>query len=143
MKLLTIISLMLLSLNLSATDIFTLDNERLNSEIAEVSALETLLEEYPTINFNELEKNQIFDLNNFDSKKANVASGIGSNMQWGYFAWGFCCYPVGIFVLIFSDSQNVDDYQSFVIGAAVSCVLSAISYGFLYFFVLTQMSTIY
>lgn len=50
------------------------------------------------------------------------------DMDWGAFAWGFCCWPVGFFVVAINNSKTSDQKLSFWIGMGVSVVVSAISY---------------
>lgn len=49
------------------------------------------------------------------------------DMDWGAFAWGFCCWPIGFFVVAINSSKDSDQKLSFWIGAATSVVLSTIS----------------
>jgi hypothetical protein len=59
----------------------------------------------------------------------NQASWSVDDMEWGSFAWGFCCWPVGFFVVSINSDKSKDEKLSFWIGTGVSVVLSAISGG--------------
>lgn len=48
------------------------------------------------------------------------------DMDWTAFAWGFCCWPVGFFVVAINSSKTSDQKLSFWIGTGVSIILSAI-----------------
>lgn len=50
------------------------------------------------------------------------------DMDWTAFAWGFCCWPVGFFVVAINNNKTSDQKLSFWIGMGVSVVVSAISY---------------
>lgn len=50
-----------------------------------------------------------------------------NDMDWGSFAWGFCCWPIGFFVVAINSNKSNDQKLSFWIGTGVSVVLSAIS----------------
>jgi hypothetical protein len=54
------------------------------------------------------------------------------SMDWKSFAWGFCCCPVGFFVVVLNDDKDSDQKLSYWIGVAVNVVLSAISNGVAY-----------
>jgi hypothetical protein len=57
---------------------------------------------------------------------AQSAFGI-DDMDWGAFAWGFCCWPIGFFVVAINSSKTNDQKLSFWIGMGTSVVISAIS----------------
>lgn len=43
------------------------------------------------------------------------------------FAWGFCCCPIGFFVVAINDNKDEDQKKSYWIGVIASAALSAIS----------------
>lgn len=47
------------------------------------------------------------------------------DMDWGAFAWGFCCSPVGFFVVAINSNKDNDQKASFWIGFVVILVLAA------------------
>lgn len=49
------------------------------------------------------------------------------DMDWGSFAWGFCCFPVGFFVVAINGNKTNDQKLSFWIGFGTGAVLGAIS----------------
>jgi hypothetical protein len=69
-------------------------------------------------------------------KWSNEFAGLGlqqagwsiEDMDWGSFAWGFCCFPIGFFVVAINGNKSNDQKLSFWIGAIVSTVTSAITY---------------
>ena len=67
------------------------------------------------------------DLNNLA-----LSAPLGTNfsiedMDWGAFAWGFCCCPIGFFVVAVNSNKDSNQKLSFWIGWGVSVVLSTIS----------------
>ena len=42
------------------------------------------------------------------------------------FAWGFCCCPIGFFVIAINDNKDEDQKKSFWIGVVASAALSAL-----------------
>lgn len=49
------------------------------------------------------------------------------DMDWGSFAWGFCCWPIGFFVVAISSNKTNDQKLSFWIGMITSVVVGGIS----------------
>ena len=48
------------------------------------------------------------------------------------FFWGYCCSPIGVFVVMFDMNQNAEGRISFLFGAT-SCVLSVLALQYLRF----------
>jgi hypothetical protein len=48
------------------------------------------------------------------------------DMDWGAFAWGFCCWPIGLFVVVFNSRKDGDQKLSFFLGLAFAAVIGAI-----------------
>jgi hypothetical protein len=49
------------------------------------------------------------------------------DMDWGSFAWGFCCWPVGFFVVAINPNKSNDQKLSFWIGLVTNAVVGAIT----------------
>jgi hypothetical protein len=49
------------------------------------------------------------------------------DMEWGSFAWGFCCWPIGIFTVLLNDDKGSNHKISYFIGIGTSLVISALS----------------
>lgn len=68
-------------------------------------------------------------------KYANLLTEMGMNqasfsfddMDWGSFAWGFCCWPVGFFVVAINSNKDSDQKLSFWIGAITGMIIGGIS----------------
>lgn len=63
----------------------------------------------------------------FGNLNLQHASFSVDNMDWNSFAWGFCCWPIGFFVVAINDNKSSDQKLSFWIGMGVNVVLGAIS----------------
>jgi hypothetical protein len=50
------------------------------------------------------------------------------SMDWGAFAWGFCCWPIGIFTVLLNNNKDSDSKISYFIGILTAVVISAPSY---------------
>ena len=108
----------------SAND-FQYDENLVTSEFQEVTALENSL---LTNNFSLNEVPESPALAGYLSAMATPAPFSIDDMDWGAFAWGFCCFPVGFFVVAVNKNKTSDEKLSFWIGVGVSTVLSAITY---------------
>ena len=49
------------------------------------------------------------------------------DMDWGSFAWGFCCCPIGFFVVAINDDKTQEQKTSYWIGVIAGVVLDVIS----------------
>jgi len=48
------------------------------------------------------------------------------DIDWGSFAWGFCCWPVGFFVVAINKNKDSDQKLSFWIGVITSAVVGGL-----------------
>ncbi|MFW6019159.1 MAG: hypothetical protein ACOCPM_01135 [Bacteroidales bacterium] len=112
----------------SKAEMFSYEKEQVQSEFAEMNQLENFVNTHEGATLNEIKsfrdapdfaginspspENMLFDIN---------------DMEWGSFAWGFLCCPVGFFVVALNDRRSQHEKTSFWIGAITSAVLSSIS----------------
>ncbi|GAB3330498.1 hypothetical protein GCM10027429_07880 [Marivirga atlantica] len=118
----------------SNDNLFELNEDKINSEMSALNELETYVEmnENATLS-------TVSQLNPelTSSLKYSPESTMAHNdfsfddMQWGSFAWGFCCWPIGIFTVLLNDSKGSDHKISYFIGIGVSLILAGPTY-FLY-----------
>lgn len=114
-------------------DLFKLNEEKINAEFAELNELET----YVSMNDN-------VTIHNIYQENAGLIAGMNlvygpegmmgqsgfsmDSFEWGSFAWGFCCFPIGatigIFTVLLNDNKGSDHKTSYLIGAGVGFVLS-------------------
>jgi hypothetical protein len=115
-------------------DLFKLDETKINAEFAELNELET----YVSMNEN-------VTIHNIYAENAGLVAGMNlsygsegmmarngftlDDIEWGSFAWGFCCWPVGIFTVLLNDDKGTNHKISYFIGWGTSAVLGGIGYG--------------
>jgi len=109
------------------TDLFTYDKERINTDFKELSEIEkyTIENNYPSY----VEVNRFKEIN-YCSSNLNPQNTLGlfpDKMDWGSFAWGFCCCPIGFFVVAINKDKDSIAKESYWTGVVVNVVLSAIS----------------
>jgi hypothetical protein len=105
--------------NTTAAD-FLLDEQSLQTEM---SALNQLEQDFSAPTFTtSSNSSELFAQHGLQQS----AFGL-DDMEWGPFAWGFCCWPVGFFVVAINSNKSKNEKLSFWIGTGVSVVLSAIS----------------
>lgn len=113
-------------------DLFELNEEKINAEFAELNKLEA----YVSMNEN-------VTIHNIYQENAGLVTGMnlsygpegmmGHNrfsldeMEWGSFAWGFCCWPIGIFTVLLNNDKGSNHKISFFIGLGTSVLLGALS----------------
>jgi hypothetical protein len=122
-------------------DLFELNEEKINAEFSELNELEA----YVSMNEN-------VTIHNIYQENAGLVNGMnlsygpegmmGQNgfsidtFEWGSFAWGFCCFPIGatigIFTVLLNDNKGSDHKISYFIGAGIGFLFSG-GFGFYYF----------
>jgi hypothetical protein len=109
----------------SKSDLFAYDKAGLQTELSDVQQLETYVLSNPGTTISQIQENPEFSPV-AKSLSANPLSPQFSldNMDWGAFAWGFCCWPVGFFVVILNKSKDNDSKISYLIGVATAFVLT-------------------
>lgn len=115
------------------TDLFELNEEKINTEFAELNELEAFVS-----------MNENVTIHNIYQENAGLIAGTNlsygpegmmghngfsiDNFEWGSFAWGFCCFPIGatigIFTVLLNDNKGSDHKTSYLIGAGVGFLFS-------------------
>ena len=117
----------------SNADLFSYNETAIETEFATLTELESYVSENGA-SLSELNANNYLSSLNLDNKIAANANPMFSfdDIDWVSFAWGFCCWPVGCFVVVLNGNKDSDQKASFWIGLGASYVLSAISGGAYY-----------
>jgi hypothetical protein len=107
---------------------FEIDEYAIESEFKELNDLDKSLS-------NELKGMSYSDL--VEKKVSNAVIGLSSHpmspnfsineMDWGAFAWGFCCWPIGFFVVVTNKNKEPNSKLSYWIGLGTSLVFSGVS----------------
>jgi hypothetical protein len=117
-------TLLLLAISISCfanDNLFVLDESKVNEATFESSQLDNYLEETEIKSISELtleeKSSRVYNLNNFENKRplAPTFESI-DDMNWVSFAWGFCCWPVGFFLVILNNNESSDSKVSYLIG---------------------------
>jgi len=123
------ITLFLTSLTFAGNaDLFSVDEQALKSEFAELTELENFVAENDFVTLVDIQANNSFDLSSLNVSEMGTSSGEGGfAFQWEGFLWGFLCCPVGFFVVAVNKNKDHDQKMSYWIGVAAGVVFSAIT----------------
>lgn len=108
-------------------ELFELDEAKVEASVAEATQLETYITNNE-LTISELMTNEnsikVFNLSNFETKKpiSPVFDDI-NDIDWGSFAWGFCCWPIGFFTVILNNNKDNDAKISYLIGIVAGAII--------------------
>ncbi len=130
-----IITVFLLNAKMYAgnSDLFTYNQEAIEAEFAQLNALETYVNTYD-VTWSELKASNTMILTelHFDnvemSKPVGMMFGI-DDINWTSYAWGLCCWPVGIFTVLLDDDEGNDSKISYFIGVGTFLIMGGGGYG--------------
>ncbi len=126
--LLLTISLFFASLTFAGNaELFSVDEQALNEEFADLSALENYVVENNFVSLTQIETGKMFDLSEINLKTMGTSSQSDFMFVWDGFLWGFLCCPIGFFVVAVNENKDHDQKISYWIGVAASTVLGALS----------------
>lgn len=132
-KIVTYVLFSFLSISVFAgSSLFSYDSEKVDQTFASLDKVELYINQHPTVQLNDLlaENNSILkgmDVNAMAMAGPLAAAWSIDDMDWGSFAWGFCCWPVGFFVVAINDAKTNDQKLSYWIGLGVSVVLNTVA----------------
>lgn len=109
----------------ATSDLFTLNETELNADFNELNQVEAVVVE-TNADYNTLIASN-YPTSNLSANSAMATNFSISDMDWGSFAWGFCCWPIGIFTVLLNKNKESDSKISFFVGLGTSVVLSLIS----------------
>jgi hypothetical protein len=110
-------------------DLFSIDEQELNSEFAELTALEEFVQTNDMMSLEEIITTNSFDLTSFNLNSFGASSQDAEfAFRWEGFLWGFLCCPIGFFVVAVNKNKDHDQKLSFWIGVAASSVINIIYY---------------
>ncbi len=109
-----------------------LNKGQFEKDFQELKQLEAHVKGNASTTYREVKNNNPELLEGINIAKSSNAKAMAtgfsfSDIEWGPFAWGFCCAPVGFFVVAINDDKSKNEKISFWIGAGVSAVFSLIS----------------
>ena len=114
------------------SDLFTYNGDELLTEFLDLQTLETMVIASQNLTIADFEQIDVDWLNRIDFENMKTTSPIQAafdidDMEWGAFAWGFCCSPIGFFTVAISDDKSNNEKLSYWIGVVVSSILGSIS----------------
>ena len=121
--------------NLALANEFEYDKNALSTEFSELDKISAYVEEN-NITYTQLSTNPEFKgvaLTNVISVKPNLTF---DEVDWGSFAWGFCCWPVGIFTVLINDNKDKNSKDSFWAGVGTIAIAGSVSYIGIYTFLI-------
>jgi len=119
------------SLSASQSSLFSYNADELEAQFQELNELENNIQNSHDLNYDNLIGSGVC-LNNSSTSGIESSSFSIDDMDWGAFAWGFCCCPIGFFVVAINDEKTNDQKLSYWIGVGVNVALNAISTPFVY-----------
>jgi len=114
-----------------SADLFQIDEQAMETELSELTQLESLVNTNPSLTFSEISSSLDFELET-GSYVLMASKFTMDDMEWVPFLWGFLCCPVGLFVVVTNDSSTKDEKTSYWIGVAASVVLGGITNAIIY-----------
>jgi hypothetical protein len=109
--------------------LFAYDDDQVSVQLTQATEIENYVTTHENATLSNLQADanvsDQLDLGNFN---ASAASFTFDDINWKAWAWGFCCWPIGIFTVILKDSSTREDKISFVIGILTGFVLAIPGY---------------
>jgi hypothetical protein len=111
----------------STADLFAYDESNVSTQLTETTQIENYVTSNSDVTLSEMQSDEklttTLNLANFN---ANAASFTFDDINWKAFAWGFCCWPIGLFTVVFKSSSTREDKISFFIGWGTIVVLNLV-----------------
>ena len=108
--------------------LFSLNEEALNEEFSELNVLEANVIADPMFTLEQAASQHLLTDAFAASPSGDGFTGESSTQfEWEGFLWGFCCCPVGLFVVAVNSNKSKSQKTSYWIGVAAYTVLNLIS----------------
>ena len=124
----------MIAVNTKANDDFSYDLNEINSELTELNQVEEIILENKNKSIvyldQEISKNLSYGTKFIEFNKSAFPMQQHfsfEEMDWGSFAWGFCCCPIGFFTVAINKEKDSSQKASFWIGTGVGIVINLIS----------------
>lgn len=108
-------------------DLFTYDRSEVEANLQELITLENyILVTEITLQELTITNSELADLIYDHSGYCSLSNPEFDfeDMDWGSFAWGLCCWPVGVFTVLLNDDKGNDSRISYFIGLGTSVIIS-------------------
>jgi hypothetical protein len=117
----------------SNADLFSYDLSEINTELSDLEVVENVIAQNQNSTIEEVNRkiinnnflNSSFDTNYKSSLMSRNAFTI-DDMDWGAFAWGLLCCPVGFFVVVTNKDKEKAQKTSFFVGWLTAVIVEVI-----------------
>jgi len=117
----------------SNADLFSYDLSEINTELSDLEIVENVIAQNQNSTIEEVNRkiinnnflNSSFDTNYKSSLMSRNAFTI-DDMDWGAFAWGLLCCPVGFFVVVTNKDKEKAQKASFFVGWLTAIIVEVI-----------------
>ena len=117
----------------SNVDLFSYDLSEINTELSDLEVVENIIAQNQNSTIDEINRkiinnnflNSSFDTNYKSSLMSRNAFTI-DDMDWGAFAWGLLCCPVGFFVVVTNKDKEKAQKTSFFVGWLTAVIVEVI-----------------
>jgi hypothetical protein len=117
----------------SNADLFSYDLSEINTELSDLEVVENVIAQNQNSTIEEVNRkiinnnflNSSFDTNYKSSLMSRNAFTI-DDMDWGAFAWGLLCCPVGFFVVVTNKDKEKAQKASFFVGWLTAVIVELI-----------------
>ena len=121
------------SASASNADLFSYDLSEINTELLDLEVVENVIAQNQNSTTDEINRkiinnnflNSSFDTNYKSSLMSRNAFTI-DDMDWGAFAWGLLCCPVGFFVVVTNKDKEKAQKTSFFVGWLTAVIVEVI-----------------
>ena len=112
--------------------LFSYNADELQNEFSDLQSLETMVIANQNLTIADFEQMDIDWLSRIDLENMKTTSPVQAmfgieDMEWGAFALGFCCSPIGFFLVAISDERSNNEKLSYWIGVVINSLLSTIA----------------
>ena len=123
------------SASASNADLFSYDLSEINTELLDLEVVENVIAQNQNSTTDEINRkiinnnflNSSFDTNYKSSLIARNAFTM-DDMDWGAYAWGLLCCPVGFFVVVTNKDKEKAQKTSFFAGWLTAVIINSITY---------------
>lgn len=106
---------------------FSYDKNSLTNEFSQLDKVDAYVDQ-TNVSYTELANSPVFkgniEITNAIAVKPNLKF---EDVDWGSFAWGFCCWPVGVFTVLINDDEDQNSKNSFWAGLASATIATTLS----------------
>ena len=119
----------------SNADLFSYDLSEISTELSDLEVVENVITYNQNSTIEEINKKIInnnflsssFDTNYNSSLLSRNAFTL-DDMDWGAYAWGLLCCPVGFFVVVTNKDKEKAQKTSFFVGWLTAVIINSITY---------------